>query len=303
MRASQLASCGLVAIALALAGCGGAQSNSSSSALDVEHYRARAASSPLDADIALARAEAELFVPGGDTAIAADAIEQARTLNASPLRTRFLEAVEGDLHGHHVASLTAYLEALELTRASTDPWSSVIAEVSIASIVEYDDSVPSFVAQTQPVLEHLFAEPGGAGPIARYAAGNILIELAYRRGDMDVMNALRAQQGCLSAFRVAGPFGPRQLLDFDRTLAPEEVGPLAAEYDLGVGRGRRATRDAEGRGCAVHLGNGPVGGAGTTYAETTINVATAGTHTIRLETPNAVEVFVDDVSVDRKSVV
>ena len=290
---------GLIAAALALAGCGGAQSNSSTSALDVEHYRARAASSPLDADIALARAEAELFVPGGDTAIAADAIAQARNLSASPLRTRILEAVEGDLHGHHIAALTAYLDTLELTRASTDPWASVIAEVSIASIVEYDDSVPNFIGQVQPVLEHLFREPGGAGPIARYAAGNVLIELAYRRGDMDAMNALRAQQGCLSSFRIAGPFGPRQLLDFDRALAPEQAGPLAAQYDLGVGRGLRATRDAEGRGCAVHLGNGPVGGSGTTYAEATINVATAGTHTIRLETPNAVELFVDDVSVAR----
>jgi hypothetical protein len=300
MRTLRTASFALVASTLlGLVGCGGTQSGSTSTALEVEHYRSRAASMPLDAEVALARAEAELFVPGGDTAIAAEAIAHARALHASPLRTRFLEAVEGDLHGHHIESLTAYLETLDLARTSGDPWASVIAEVSIASIVEYDDSVPNFVGQVQPVLERLFAEPQGAGPSARYAAGNILIELAYRRGDMEAMNALRTAQGCLSSFRIAGPFGPRQLLDFDRALPPEEAGPLAAEYNLGFGRGNRATREAEGRGCAVHLGNGPVGGAGTTYAEATINVPTAGTHTIRLETPNAVELFVDDVSVAR----
>jgi hypothetical protein len=69
MKALRHASLALVASTmLGLVGCGGTQSPSTSNALEVEHYRSRATSMPLDADVVLARAEAELFVPGGDTA-------------------------------------------------------------------------------------------------------------------------------------------------------------------------------------------------------------------------------------------
>jgi hypothetical protein len=285
-------------LALALVGCG-AGTSPRSTIPNVDDYRRRAAAAPNDPEAALARAEAELFVNGGDTAAAGPAIARAIELGASGLRAQMLVAIDADLHGRHVDALGAYLGTLESAARSDDPWAPVLAEVAVASIVEYDDSVPGFVARVRPIFERLFAEPGAIGPIARHAIGNVLIDFAYRRGELDAVRAVVAGQRCLPAFRVIGPFGPRQLLDFDRALPPEEPGPLADEYDLGVGRGRRATRDAEGRGCAVHLGNGPVGGPGTTYAETTFTVPSAGTYSIRLETPNAVELFVDDRSVAR----
>jgi hypothetical protein len=288
----------LLLLTVALVGCG-ASTGPRSTVPSVDTYRQRAAASPTDPEAALARAEAELFVNGGDTTAAGPAIARAMELGASGLRTQMLAAIDADLHGRHVDALGAYLGALESAAGSDDPWAPVIAEVAAASIVEYDDSVPGFVARVRPVFERLHAEPGAIGPLARHALGNVLIDFAYRRGDLDGVRALVGAQRCLASYRIAGPFGPRQLLDFDRALSPEEPGPLAAEYDLGVGRGRRATRDAEGRGCAVHLGNGPVGGPGTTYAEGTFSVPAAGTYTIRLETPNAVELFVDDRSVAR----
>ncbi|GAB4209036.1 MAG: hypothetical protein OHK0013_28040 [Sandaracinaceae bacterium] len=285
-------------VAAFLVGCGAGVSPRSTIP-NVDDYRRRAAAAPTDPEAALARAEAELFVNGGDTTAAGPAIARAMELGASGVRTQMLAAIDADLHGRHVDALGAYLGALESAARSDDPWAPVIAEVAVASVVEYDDSVPGYVTRVRPVFERLFAEPGAIGAMARHAIGNVLIDFAYRRGEMDAVRALVAGQRCLPSFRVAGPFGPRQLLDFDRALPPEEAGPLAAEYDLGIGRGRRATRDAEGRGCAVHLGNGPVGGPGTTYAEATFTVPSAGTYTIRLETPNAVELFVDDRSVAR----
>ncbi len=287
----------LLALALA-AGCGATTAPRTVPTAEV--YRARAAALPLDPEAALARAEAELFVNGGDTTLAGAAIARATELGASPVRTQMLAAIEADLHGRHADALVAYLGVLDgASQASSDPWATTLAEVAVASIVEYDDALPGYVTRVRPLFERLFAEPGAIGPHARWAIGNVLIDFAYRRGEMDAVRTIVGAQRCVAAMRVAGPFGPRQLLDFDRALAPEDAGPLAGEYDLGVGRGRRATRDSEGRGCAVHLGNGPVGGAGTTYAEGTFSVPTAGTYTLRLETPNAVELFVDDRSVAR----
>ncbi|MFO0713745.1 MAG: DUF3857 domain-containing protein [Sandaracinus sp.] len=296
LRSSRSAS--VLILTLAMVGCGGTTVRTAP--LTAADYRTRAEALPSDPELALARAEAELFVNGGDAAQAHDAIAHAAELGASPLRTRMLAAIEADVHGRHAEALEAYLEVLRAVPGSDDAWAPVIAEVAVASIVEYDDAVPGFVAHVRPVFEELFASGAASvGPRARWAIGNVLIDFAYRRGDMDAVRTIAGAQRCVTAMRVAGPFGPRQLLDFDRALAPEEPGPLADSYDLGVGRGRRATRDAEARGCAVHLGNGPVGGPGTTYAEGSVSVPSAGTYTIRLETPNAVELFVDDRSVAR----
>ncbi|MFN7699121.1 MAG: DUF3857 domain-containing protein [Deltaproteobacteria bacterium] len=281
---------------LGLVGCGGATSRTTP--LTAADHRARAAAQPTDPGLALARAEAELFADGGDSTSAAAALARARELGASPLRVQMLAAIEADLHGRHREALAGYLAALRAAAGSEDAWAGPIAEVAVASIVEYDDALPGYAATVRPVFEELYAG-SRVGPRARWAIGNVLIDFAYRRGDIDAVRALAGSQRCVTSMRIAGPFGPRQLLDFDRALAPEEPGPLAESYDLGVGRGRRATREAEARGCAVHLGNGPVGGPGTTYAEGTFEVPSAGLYTIRLETPNAVELFVDDRSVAR----
>lgn len=287
----------LALLSLALIGCG-AGAGARPGTLNAADYRARAQARPTDPDLALARAEAELFVNGGDTTQARDAIARAAELGASPLRTRMLAAIEADLHGRLGEALDAYLTLLREVEGARDPWAPTLAEIAVASILEYDDAVPGFVTRVRPVFEALYTS-AGVGPRARWSMGNVLMDFAYRRGDIDAVRALATSQRCATAVRVAGPFGPRQLLDFDRALAPEEPGPLADTYDLGVGRGRRATRDAEARGCAIHLGNGPVGGPGTTYAEGTISVPSAGTYTLRLETPNTVELFVDDRSITR----
>lgn len=287
----------IASLAIVAVGCGGATPHGATTPSAAD-YRARAAASPDDPVAALLRAEAELFSTGGDTTQARDAIRRAAELGASPLKTRLLAGIEADLHGRLAEALGAYLGVVSEASTSSDPWAPVIAEVAVASIAEYDDTVPNFVAQVQPIFEAAYASPR-IGSRARWAIGNLLADFAYRRGDLEGVSAIATAQRCATSVRVAGPFGPRQLLDFDRRLAPEEAGPLADSYDLGFGRGTRATRDADARGCAIHLGNGPVGGPGTTYAEGSFSVPSGGTYTLRLETPNAVELFVDDRGVAR----
>lgn len=294
MRASVIVSW---VLALGLLGCGGSQHPSMRDGIDA--IRRAAQERPSD-PIAVARwAEAELLMSGGDAAAAEGAIARAIELDVQSPRLFLLRALERHTHGDPDASLEAYLRAIGLARTSHDPLAPVIAEVALAYAIEFDDAVAGYGAQMEEALGPIFEDPGAIGPSARHAIGSILIELAYRRGDLDRVRAIAAAQGCPSEQRVAGPFGPRALLGFDRSFAPEEPGPLAASYDLGPGRGERETRTLEPRGCALHLGNGPVAGPGATYAESIVRAEAEGDYHLRVESPNAVEIFVDDRSLAR----
>lgn len=292
------------AIALALAsasGCGGAQSTPTSAG--IEQIRRRAEERPDDAEAQALWAEAEMLMSGGDPAQAERAIARASQLAPDDPRITFLHGLERHVHGEPDEALDAFLRTVTLaSRAGSGESASLapaLAEVSLAFVSELDDSVADYAGRVRGALEPIHAQPGAIGPQARHAIGATLAELAYRRGDVAAVASIREAQGCPAEWRVAGPFGPRQLLGFDRALAPEEAGPLADRYDLGPGRGTRETRTLQPRACLLHLGNGPVAGPGTTYAETELRVTQGGEYLLRLESPNSIEVFVDDRSVAR----
>ena len=288
----------VVIAALTLAGCpihGGTTPH----ALGIDDLRRRAADRPNDPDAVYALAEGELLAPAGDATAARAAIDRALALRPSDPRTFFLSALEHNMHGRLGAGLEAVLRTVETSTQSSDPRASELAEAAASAISDYDGSVPGFSALVRARMAPVVDHPGHAGIAARFVLSQLLIELAYRQGDLARVAELSSVMHCQTSWHVAGPFGPRALLAFDQALAPEESGPLAESYDLGPARRVRATRAIETAGCALHLGNGPVGGGGITYAETTLAVPSAGEYLVRLETPNAVELFVDDASVAR----
>ncbi|UJR86261.1 Hypothetical protein I5071_83430 [Sandaracinus amylolyticus] len=283
--------------ALLIVACGGAQHAGQNEGIDA--IRRRAEERPNDPAAQAAWAEAELFMAGGDGEAAERAIARARQLDPESAEIEFLHAMERQLHGDLDESLDAHLRTIALARAGRTPLAASLAEVSVAFVLEFDDAVPDYARRVRDALTPIHAEPGAIGPSARHGIGSALSELAYRDGNLDAVRAISTAQGCSSSWRVAGPFGPRHLLGFDQQLAPEEPGPLAETYDLGPGRGTRPTRALDPRACSLHLGNGPVAGPGTTYAETEITVPAAGEYLVRLESPNSVELTVDDARVTR----
>lgn len=294
MRSFTLVLC----LALALVGCP-VNTGTTPHLLQIDDLRRNAQQHPNDPDAIYALAEGELLAPAGDATAARAAIDRALELRPTDPRTFFLSALEHNMHGRLAAGLEAVLRTVETSVDSDDPRASDLAEAAASAISDYDGSVPGFAQlvsiRMAPIVEH----PGHAGIAARFTISQLLIELAYRHGDLARVAELSSSVHCSTAWRVAGPFGPRALLQFDEPLPPEESGPLAESYDLGPARHTRATRDIEAAGCALHMGNGPVGGAGITYAEATLDVPSARTYLVRLETPNAVQLFVDDVSVAR----
>lgn len=288
----------VLALALLLTACPSV-GTTTPRALGIDDLRRRAAERPNDPDAIYALAEGELLAPAGSSTDARAAIDRALALRPSDPRTFFLSALEHNMHGRLGAGLDAVLHVVEASVTSDDPRAAELAEAAASAISDYDGSVPDFATLVTERMAPVVASPGHAGLAARFTLAQLLIELAYRRGDVARVGELAASVGCQTHYRVAGPFGHRALLGFDQALPPEESGPLAESYDLGPARRTRATREIETAGCALHMGNGPVGGAGITYAETTLEVPAAGTYLVRLETPNAVELFVDDTSVAR----
>jgi len=258
--------------------------------LTIEDLRRAAAERPNDPRAAFELAVGELLRFDGDPARARAAIDRAITLDGDSPAPQLLSALEAHQHGDFDRALDGFLGTLE--RATDGPFT----ELAAAGVEELAELAPGFAervpARLSPVLPRL--------PLpARHTATDVLTELAYRAGDVGRVRELASASRCATDWRVIGPFGPRDLLGFDTSFPAEATGPLAARYDLGPGRGEQPTRTHEARGCAVHLGGGAIGAGGVTYAETFVEIAQAGPQTLRLETPNAVEVRIDGERVIR----
>lgn len=277
-------------VILIVAACGGPQHGERPT---IEDLRRRASERPDDPAAQYALAEAELLLEGGDSARAHAQILRARELAPHDVRLTYLDAMERELHGHLSEALDGYLEVLRRAQTSDDPLAPAMASIAASELESADDSVDRFAERVAAAIAPLHAEPTGIGDEARSTIGDLLIDLAYRRADLGRAREIVEAQRCVPAWRVTGPFGPRHLLGYGAELAPDGNATLADEYDLGPGRGRRATRDVAARGCNLHLGGGPVGGPGTTFAEATFSVPESGRWVIRLETPNAVQLDVD----------
>src|SRR5690606_2146702 len=126
----------------------------------------------------------------------------------------YLSAVEREHHGHPSEALDGFAEVIRRARESADPLAPALAEVAAAELESLDDGVPRFGARVSEALAEVHASPGHIGPGARSTLADLLIDIAYRQGDLARVRALTESQRCVTEWKVAGPFGPRALLGF-----------------------------------------------------------------------------------------
>ncbi len=277
--------------------CGTQAAGSHRSAL--EELRRLAADAPADPELQRRLALVEMFALDAEPERAAAQIERALSLQERDPLLHFLAGVQNDLHGQPAPALEHYLQAVRLAPACSRPEAAHIAEAAAHVAAGLRDALPGYAERVRSALEPILdAEPPLPAP-ARHVAGSLLIELAFRRGEMETVRTLATRLGCPERWRVAGPFGPNTLLGFDDkgVVAPE--GELEARYDLGPGRGMRPTREVSAGGCDVHLGASAVTLGGTSYAQSRVQIPRAGDYLLRLATPNNAELFIDGESVLR----
>ncbi|MBK8171305.1 MAG: hypothetical protein IPK60_13295 [Sandaracinaceae bacterium] len=260
---------------------------------EIQSYRDRAADNPTDPEAQMQALAAELFVGGGEPARVAPAQQRAMQLASANPSVHLLTAIDHDIHGRIDAAYSEYLRTIVLAISSGTDDHQGVAAAALGSVEDLIDVVPNGPARAQTALAPLLNQTAHMSPSVRFEIANVLMDVAFRRGQLEEARRLASGAGCMTEWRVAGPFGPRELLGFDQTFPAEARGALAAEYDLGPARGRRATRDVQARGCVVNMGAGPIAAGGTTIAEGHLRVDAARKYTFRLETPNAVQLFID----------
>jgi tetratricopeptide (TPR) repeat protein len=282
-----------LALALPVVGCGAHMRAPSS----IASLRAAAAGAPRDAAVQRQLALAEIFSSDGDPTHVGAQLQRALTLDPKSPRLWFAAGLEHDAHGHPSKALDSYLHALALCEGSNDPIAPQLGELLVHAISGLDGAVPGYVTKVGPAIAAMLDDARLPTP-ALYSATRLLIDLAYRRGDRPAAERLAQGVGCVTSWRAAGPFGPRELLGFDaQQIKPGQR--LADSYDLGPGRRVLPTRELGAKGCSVNLGGGPLARGGSTYAQSYVDVEEDGAYVLRFESPNASELFVDGRSVLR----
>lgn len=258
----------------------------------IADVRAAAAARPGDPAVMRVLASWELLADGGDAQRVRPAVDAALRLAPDDPVLHLVSAMEHEQRGRLEEAYVEHLLAIDAARGANDPLAPAVAELSIGWLGSLRDGVRDWATRTDAAMALLLAAPGGIGLPARDEAAALAADLAYRRGDLAAVRRLTAQANCVTRWRVAGPFGPYDLLGLDAPVAAEGPGRLADEYDLGPARGTRPTRVIETRGCGANLG-GPIAGGGATVAETAIEIREGGRYVLALETPNSAKLLVD----------
>lgn len=287
----------LIIVILFLCGCGTSSRLTSLSTLD--RLRSLSRNKPTDPQIQRDLAIAEMFFVGGAQDRVLPQINRALALDKDNLRLQFAAALYYDIHGDPERALNHYINAIRSAVRSKDPIAPQLSEVAIRIVQGLEDDVAGYQEKVRSTLDPITAQKALLAAPARHAANDLLIDLAYAKGDVATVERIAKRDGCIREWRVAGPFGPRALLGFDRDYAVQPGTALAEQYDLGPGRGVRKTRDINARGCNTHLGNGPVMLEGTSWAQARLDIPNDDTYLVRFETPNTAEIYVDGQSIER----
>ena len=262
----------------------------------IADLRRRAAGASPTSAAAIDAALAELVAPDGTLAAAVRGIDALARTRPGDARVRFAEGLLASQHGDFERALVAWCATVEAARTSDDPMASTIAEAVVPKLVSLRGDVRDFATPFKRLVDAVATDPGRLGA----AAATELIETAVRwareAGDRDTAARWIAASGCVTAWTVAGPFGPLPMLRFDETLDPDGSGPLQAAYDLGPGRGLQSTYPVRARGCATNLGRG-VTLTGVLYAATDFALPREESVSIRVESPNLFAVLLDGVAV------
>lgn len=265
--------------------------------LPILTLRDRAAASPDDPALQSELARAELLWPGGESARVMPALERAITLSPNDPALFVMKGWVHEEHGELSEALDAFVRALELGRASEDPFGPLAAEHAIDLLGGLRGGTAGYDERVVPALERVLAEPGRLGHPSFRLAGARLIQHGLRRGDEALVDRVVERLGCLTSWRAVGPFGPLALSTFDERLSAEGAGALGERYDLGVGVGEDTTFEAESFGCGVSLVGGDVRGSGSTIAETFVDVSDGGPHALIVESGGSFKVSVDGTEV------
>ncbi|MET0282966.1 MAG: DUF3857 domain-containing protein [Polyangiales bacterium] len=299
-----------IACALMISACGGLQTRAARDERPIDRLRGVAKAHDDDPGLALELAIGEHLFDGGEPVRARAALQHATELlrrqgkpgamGSNDLELTFLRAEHYVLEGDPAAAFSDYLALLQGAAGSSDPRAAYFAEVALLSLADMNDATDDYRPRMHDALFAVRDKADTLGLAASHQLRLALSAEASRAGDRDGARSYATQAGCVQHLDVAGPFGPRELLGFDLTYTAEQPGPLAAQHDLGPGRGVRPVRGIDTHRCAFGLGRGAHDALpGTTVVRSELEVKQSGSYALRTESPNSYVAYLDGKEVAR----
>jgi tetratricopeptide (TPR) repeat protein len=240
---------------------------------------------------------AEFVAPGGDPSRALASLQ--RLARAGDVRALFVHALLDGQHGRFAQARDGFIAVIDGARAtSSDPLAPTLAKLAASRLVTLRADAPGFRAVFVPLVDRVVTDPGHLGAEATFELLELAVRWAREKGDRAAADRWTRAANCVTRWRVAGAFGPHPMLSFDKHFEPESPGPLASDYDLGPGRGRRPVYDSYARGCAANLGSGRTQD-GVFIAATDLVLDRDSTGILRVESPNPFVILVDGEEVGR----
>jgi tetratricopeptide (TPR) repeat protein len=203
----------------------------------------------------------ELLSPGGDPTEATRARARLDVLGPGGMLAALARGLDDALHGRLAEAADHYLEAARAARDSGDLRAPLVAWFAANRAVSLTHDAPDQWKRWKPFVEQAVADPRGLGWRARGELLEWSIDEAWAEGQTDVDRRAIELYGCVTAARLAGPFGRGAAADAIRTFPAEKPGPWPYRWDPepGVAKAPRLLR-VESHSCAVksdeHVGDG-----------------------------------------------
>ncbi len=259
----------------------------------LETLRREARGAPNDPERWRRLAFAEAGWPGGNLKRARQAVRTALRLRPDDPRLQWLAALLAHASGHHREAFDQALSALEgAARSPGDPEAADAALALLPMITTFEtttwrDALPRLRRLLTPTHRTALGD-------AYFALAQQVQRLALARGEPETATRAAEAIGCVTRWRVAGPFGHHSVLEFLSSFPPDAnpSRPLRERYRLSEDLGERATREVAAPDCSAELA-GRWYRAGLWFAEGSIDVPKSGPVRLRVQAPAPFSVWVD----------
>ena len=283
----------LAVLAFAAAACAGQESVGPPQVADLR----KSSASSKDGEVVGRWLLGELVSPGGDTKQAERARKRLDELAAHGLIADLARGFDDSVHGKLASVSASYLAAVEAARDSKDPRAPLFAWLAAHDAAGYRHAVPGFWAKNKDRVEGLIKRPGSIGWRARLELSQWWAGESHNAALANLEKLVAEQQGCVTALRLAGPFGRNAPRDTLRAFPPEQPGTWAERWaaDTETGEVPRILKTVT-HGCTV-TADEPVPD-GIVYAETFVDVDQPGELIVAAQ--GAFSAWVDDTPVLRR---
>lgn len=233
----------------------------------------------------------ELVSPGGLAKQVSAARARLDRLGAKSWLAELSRALDDEMHGRLKRAPDEYLRAAEAARVSGDPRAPLGAWYAIIHARRLASNAPDLWDRWKTTLVAAMAQPRNMGWRARADLVDWWADQAYDAAEQGVDESVRKEQGCVTALRLAGPFGRAAAPDVYRSFPAEAPGPWPASWPRDTTTGRAPhVLDSQRHGCLVTARESVADGV--FYAESYVTVGQP--RDLILAVQGALAIWIDD---------